>query len=101
LPASSGRPHERWDGERYPDGLAGEDIPRGARIIIICDAFDSIRSERPYSTRRGQRRALAELRRGAGSHFDPHLVEVFCSVVDQVERDERWRAEGAPMTALS
>ncbi len=81
--------HERWDGEGYPDGLAGEETALGARIISVCDAFDAMRSERPYSARRDQNEALAELRRGAGTQFDPHLVEVFCRVVDRVKPPQR------------
>jgi two-component system, cell cycle response regulator len=77
--------HERWDGDGYPDGLAGEEIPLGARVISVCDAFDAMRGERVYSTRRDQQDALVELRRGAGTQFDPQVVEVFCHVIDQVK----------------
>ena len=65
---------------------AGEEIPVGARIISICDAFDAMRSARPYSGPRDQGSALAEIRRGAGNQFDPRMVDVFCRVVDQVAR---------------
>ncbi|MEK6272468.1 MAG: diguanylate cyclase [Actinomycetota bacterium] len=75
--------HERWDGYGYPDRLAGEEIPLGARIILICDAFDAMRRERPWAAPRDQQGALAEIRRGAGTQFDPHLVEVFLSVVER------------------
>jgi diguanylate cyclase (GGDEF)-like protein len=77
--------HERWDGDGYPDGLAGEEIPLGARVISVCDAFGAMRGERPYSTRRDQQDALAELRRGAGTQFDPHLVEALSHVIDEVK----------------
>jgi two-component system cell cycle response regulator len=86
--------HERWDGEGYPDGLAGDEIPLGARIISVCDAFDAMRGDRTYSTRREQEDALAELRRGAGTQFDPDVVEVFCRIVDQV-KPALTEAEGA------
>jgi two-component system cell cycle response regulator len=66
--------HERWDGDGYPDGLAGEQIPLGARIIAACDAFDAIVSERPYDPARPAAEALAELRRHAGTQFDPRVV---------------------------
>jgi len=69
--------HERWDGHGYPDGLAGEAIPLGARIISVCDAFHAMISERPYAAARPPAQALAELRGSAGSHFDPAVVDAF------------------------
>ncbi|HEU4973734.1 MAG TPA: diguanylate cyclase [Baekduia sp.] len=78
--------HERWDGGGYPDGLAGTEIPLGARIITVCDAYDAMVTDRPY--RRGMPReaALAELRRCAGSHFDAQVVAAFCAMVEDEER---------------
>jgi diguanylate cyclase (GGDEF)-like protein len=73
--------HEAWDGRGYPDALAGADIPLGARIIAVCDAFDAMVSERPYSPRRTADQALEELRRCAGTQFDPRVVRVFEEVV--------------------
>lgn len=69
--------HERWDGSGYPDGLAGEAIPLGARIIAVADAFDAMTSERVYRPAMSIESALAELRRGQGTQFDPQIVEVF------------------------
>ena len=69
--------HERWDGTGYPDGLAGEDIPLGSRIVAVADAYDAMRSDRPYCRGLGHAAALAELRREAGAHFDPRVVERF------------------------
>ena len=73
--------HEAWDGSGYPDRLAGTDIPLGARIIAICDAFDAIIADRPYSPPRTIDEALAELRRCAGTQFDPTVVPVFEQVL--------------------
>jgi two-component system cell cycle response regulator len=67
--------HERWDGSGYPDGLVEDQIPIGARIIAVCDAYDAMRSVKPYRGARGMEQALAELRRCAGSQFDPKVVE--------------------------
>ena len=69
--------HERWDGDGYPDGLAGEDIPLGSRIISVCDAFDAMTSKRPYRGAIEAAAALAELRRCAGTQFDPRVVNAF------------------------
>ena len=81
--------HERWDGLGYPDGLAGEAIPLGARIITICDAFDAMTHERPYRTARSGAEALAELRQGAGVRYDPTLVAVFLTAVASPYRATR------------
>jgi diguanylate cyclase (GGDEF)-like protein len=69
--------HERWDGQGYPDGLTGEAIPLGARVIAVCDAFDAITTDRPYGEARSVEEALDELRRGSGTQFDPRVVETF------------------------
>jgi len=76
--------HERWDGDGYPDGLRGEDIPLGARIISVCDAYDAMVTDRPYRKGTDAESALAELRRCAGSQFDPRVVEAFCAVMARV-----------------
>jgi diguanylate cyclase (GGDEF)-like protein/putative nucleotidyltransferase with HDIG domain len=73
--------HERWDGKGYPDGLAGEAIPLGARIIGACDAFHAMTSNRPYRSPVSREEALAELRRGAGAQFDPAVVEALIAEV--------------------
>jgi HD-GYP domain-containing protein (c-di-GMP phosphodiesterase class II) len=69
--------HERWDGGGYPDGLAGEDIPLGARIIGVADAFDAMTSDRPYRRALSPETALSELRKHSGGQFDPTIVEAF------------------------
>ncbi|HET8529093.1 MAG TPA: diguanylate cyclase [Gaiellaceae bacterium] len=66
--------HERWDGGGYPHGLAGEEIPLGARIILVADAFEAMTADRPYRRAPGRAFALAELRKHAGSQFDPLVV---------------------------
>jgi diguanylate cyclase (GGDEF)-like protein len=72
--------HERIDGAGYPDGLTGQDIPLGARIIAVCDAFDAMTSQRPYRGPVGVDAALEELRREAGRQFDAAVVEAFCAL---------------------
>jgi diguanylate cyclase (GGDEF)-like protein len=73
--------HERFDGGGYPDGLTGEQIPLGARIIAVCDAFTAMTSPRPYAAQLSIPDAMAELRRCAGAQFDPTVVEVFSELV--------------------
>jgi len=74
---------ERWDGGGYPDSLRGEQIPLGARVVTVCDAYAAMVSERPYSVAMRPPRALEELRRGAGSQFDPKVVAAFEQVATQ------------------
>jgi diguanylate cyclase (GGDEF)-like protein len=71
--------HERWDGTGYPDGLAGTAIPLAARIIAVCDAFDAMTSDRCYQASRTLPDAIAELRRCAGTQFDPEVVAALCA----------------------
>jgi two-component system, cell cycle response regulator len=73
---------ERWDGSGYPDGLAGDRIPLPARIVSACDAFDAITEERGYGPRLPIPEALEELRRGAGTQFDPEIVDALSDVVE-------------------
>jgi diguanylate cyclase (GGDEF)-like protein len=76
--------HERWDGDGYPDGLAGEDIPLAARIVFVCDAYQAMTSTRPYRERRSVEEARAELQRCAGSQFDPGVVQAFLLELDSL-----------------
>jgi two-component system cell cycle response regulator len=69
--------HERWDGGGYPDGLTGEDIPLGSRVIAACDAFEAMVAERPYAAPLSDEEALAELERSSGTQFDPAVVQAF------------------------
>ena len=75
--------HERWDGQGYPDGLAGEEVPLGARIISVCDAYDAMVTDRPYRAGTDSESAIRELRRCAGSHFDRAVVEAFCAMLGE------------------
>lgn len=79
--------HERFDGAGYPDGLVGEQIPLGSRIVAVCDAFDAMVTERPYRPSRECGEALTELCRCAGTQFDPVVVDAFC---------EAWARLGDP-----
>jgi len=73
--------HERWDGGGYPDGLSGDEIPLGARVVAVCDAFDAMTTERPYRDPVSDTDAVGELRHCAGTQFDPMVVEAFCRVI--------------------
>jgi len=72
--------HERWDGKGYPRGLAGEQIPLGARIFALADAFDAMATDRPYRRARSYEECKAEIVRCAGTQFDPRVVEAFLRV---------------------
>ncbi len=74
--------HERWDGTGYPDGLAGEAIPLGARIISIADAYDAMTTDRPYRKALAHDEARHRLAAGAGTQFDPTLVEAFLDAIE-------------------
>ena len=75
--------HERWDGTGYPDGLAGRQIPIGARIVLVVDAYHAMVSDRPYRKGMSEEAARLELRAHAGSQFDPDVVEAFLRVLDR------------------
>ena len=73
--------HERWDGGGYPDGLAGEEIPLEARIITCCDSWNAMRTDRVYRKALSLEVALDELTSGAGTQFDPQLVEALLEII--------------------
>jgi putative two-component system response regulator len=77
--------HERYDGTGYPDGLAGEEIPLGARVIAISDAYDSMTSARPYRRALSNSEARNELVKWSGKQFDPQLASLFCDVLKEME----------------
>lgn len=76
--------HERWDGTGYPKGLKGEEIPFLSRILSVVDSFDVMTHDRPYKRAMSVREALDELKRCSGSQFDPYLVSVFVSLIDNL-----------------
>src|SRR3954451_17329173 len=73
--------HERWDGTGYPDGLAGEEIPLAARVVLACDAYHALVSDRPYRSALQQEEALRELELCAGTQFDPAVIEALVGCV--------------------
>ena len=77
------RHHEWWDGSGYPIGLSGNEIPIECRILSIADAFDAMTSDRPYRKAMSAEQAVKELRKFAGSQFDPELLTVFCELLQQ------------------
>ncbi len=79
--------HERWDGAGYPDGLAGEEIPLGSRIVFCADAYHAIRSDRPYRQGRSAAEALAEIRSCAGTQFDPKVVEALEALAGDLRKE--------------
>ena len=79
--------HERWDGNGYPRGLKGEAIPLLGRIMAVVDAYSAITSDRPFRKGQSHRIAVAELRKNAGTQFDPQLVETFIGVLDSQQKE--------------
>ena len=79
--------HERWDGLGYPDGIAGDDIPIGARIVAVCDSFDAMTSDRPYRKALPLAHAFEELAKNAGSQFDPACAKLLIEVVSSLGQD--------------
>jgi putative nucleotidyltransferase with HDIG domain len=80
--------HERWDGTGYPDRLAGTEIPLGARIIFVADAYDAMTSDRVYRQRRTNEDALDEIIRCAGTQFDPEVVEALEAELEPEQQPE-------------
>src|SRR4051794_15400496 len=87
--------HEAWDGTGYPDGLRGEEIPLGARIVAVCDAYDAMTADRPYRAALDHDEACRELLAKAGTQFDARIVDVFLTVVDASDRIARCEEDSA------
>lgn len=80
--------HERWDGKGYPSGLSGETIPFGARIVAVADFYEAITAERHYRDPMSTDEALTLLRESSGTHFDPHIVDVFLRYIKDPNKDD-------------
>jgi diguanylate cyclase (GGDEF)-like protein/putative nucleotidyltransferase with HDIG domain len=94
--------HERWDGTGYPDQLSGTAIPRGARIVAVCDAYEAMTADRSYRRALSAGAAAAELRRSAGTQFDPEVVEAFLAELACSEaRAQRGEDDDAPLTLVA
>jgi HD-GYP domain-containing protein (c-di-GMP phosphodiesterase class II) len=79
--------HQEWyNGQGYPEGLKGEEIPLGARIVAAIDAYDAITSDRPYRQALPKTTAIDELMKGAGTQFDPKVVNAFLSILAEEDR---------------
>jgi len=86
--------HERWDGQGYPDGLKGELIPEGARILAVADAFDAMTSDRSYRQALDISTAIQEIKEGAGTQFDPRIAEVFIRIIPRLNLEEKTKSSG-------
>ena len=92
--------HERWDGTGYPDGLAGEDIPRTARILAVADVYDALTSSRSYRNAWTHERACEVIRKDRGSHFDPVIADAFLEVITEVVEEMAREGDG-PLIATA
>jgi diguanylate cyclase (GGDEF)-like protein len=93
--------HERWDGAGYPDGLAGTTIPRGSRIIAVCDAYEAMTADRAYRKARSCEAACEELRVSAGTQFDPEVVDAFLLEIASLRAGTRTVAVEQPVQAVA
>ena len=94
--------HERYSGHGYPYGLRGNDIPLGARVVALADAYDAMTNDRPYKRAMSHEQAIHEIRRHAGTQFDPELVEVFCELfaAEPPVADPRMLARRSPLAEV-
>src|SRR5260370_20492079 len=89
-------PHERWDGEGYPDGLAGEKTPRLARWVAVADAYDAMTSDRPYRKGMPPDVAFVEMRKQAGKQFDPDCITGFEAIKERIIQEPHDRLANKP-----
>jgi putative two-component system response regulator len=95
------RHHEKWDGSGYPDGLAGAAIPESARIVALADVFDALSMQRSYKEPWSIEKIVDHLQAGAGVHFDPDMVPIFCEILPELlDIQRRWEAKTAGQMAL-
>ena len=92
--------HEKWDGTGYPDGLAGEDIPRTARILAVADVYDALTSSRSYRNAWTHERACEVIRKDRGSHFDPAIADAFLAIITGVVEEMAREGDG-PLVAAA
>jgi HD-GYP domain-containing protein (c-di-GMP phosphodiesterase class II) len=93
--------HESWDGTGYPMGLAGQEIPLYARIVAVADSLDAMSSDRPYRKGMPDEKLDAIIREGAGSQWDPHVVEAYFAIRDDIRQIERAEQEVAPVPEVA
>ena len=91
--------HEKWDGTGYPDGLAGENIPRTARILAVADVYDALTSSRSYRNAWTHERACEVIRKDTGTHFDPLIAEAFLEIIGEVVAEMAAEGEGPLLVA--
>ena len=91
--------HERWDGQGYPSGLAGEEIPLAARIVSVADVYDALTSERPYKQAWPLEKARSFIEDASGAQFDPSVVAAFVNCLDQIQEIQIKQADKAQVAA--
>lgn len=92
--------HEQWDGRGYPDGLKGDEIPIGARVVAVADRFDTLQRDRPYRRAIPFDKAVAQLRREAGKGLDPDLVSRFLEILPAIQRESEMLEQGADVAVV-
>ncbi|MEA2221623.1 MAG: hypothetical protein QOJ35_4249 [Solirubrobacteraceae bacterium] len=93
--------HERYDGTGYPDGLRADEIPLASRIVFACDAFDAMTTDRAYRTKMGEDEAIEELKRCAGTQFDPLVIEAFLAELARLRAAGRHGSAARPVASLT